>query len=237
MGGQTKSLLQISMKSVAVFSAVLFESLVGAFPREKNSCSELGIEPVENLDLAKYTEKTWYIQKQQVTPYQRESQLFCVTATYEPRANSDFIEVLNYGNNDEVNGSPQQSDSSGWFSGLCAKQAIGGDLAVAPCFFGHFFDWFAGPYWIIAVAEDYSWAIVSGGPPTEPREGGTCTTKEGSSFLDINGSGLWLFTQDQLPADGVVEGMLQTLSDMKIYTGDLKDVVQEGCTYEGATLK
>jgi len=235
MGTVTNPFLR-QMKSIALLSAALFESLVGALPSDTHSC-DLGVEPVKHLDLAQYTEATWYIQKQQVTPYQSESQLYCVTATYEPRANSDFIDVLNYGNNDEVNGSPQQSDSSGWFSGLCAKQATGGSLAVAPCFLGPFFNWFAGPYWIIAVAEDYSWAIVSGGPPTEPREDGTCTTKEGSSFLDINGSGLWLFTRDQLPAEGVVEGMLQTLTDMKIYTGDLKDVVQEGCTYDGATLK
>lgn len=209
---------------------------VAASPAEHADCPN--VHALAELDLERYTEHSWYIQKQQVTPYQSESQLFCVTATYEPSKDSEFIDVLNYGNNNEVNGSPQNSDDAGIFGSLCAKQASGGALAVAPCFFGRFFDWFAGPYWILAVADDYSWAIVSGGPPTVPKGGdGFCTTKEGSSFLDINGSGLWLFTKDQIPAAGVVEGMEQVLTSMKIYTGDLKDVVQEGCEYEGATLK
>lgn len=231
------SVAYYQMKSVTLLYAMLRLELTGALFTNDNICDALNIQPLAQLDLAKYVEKTWYIQKQQVTPYQKESQLFCVTATYEEREGSDFINVLNYGNNDGVNGRPQNSDNEGWFSGLCAKQDFGGSLSVAPCIFSPFWNWVAGPYWILAVADDYSWAIVSGGPPTEPKSDGTCTTKEGSSFLDINGSGLWLFTRDQIPAEGVVDGMLQMLDDMKIYTGDLKDVMQEGCIYEGATLK
>ena len=61
----------------------------------------------------------------------------------------------------------------------------------APCFLPNTF---AGPYWVIAAGPEsynYSWAIVSGGPPTVKYKDGNCSTSEQGT----NGSGLWLFTR------------------------------------------
>jgi lipocalin len=209
-------------------------------PEQESQCPVVSPLDATQFDLDQYIEKSWYIQRQQINPYQSENQLYCIVATYN-KTDTEFIDVKNYGNNDEVNGPAQNSDNNGFFSTLCAKQVDAGDLAVAPCFLEPIFDFAAGPYWVLAVADDYSWAIVSGGQPDQPyqaEDGSTvCTTKEGNSFFDTNGSGLWLFTREQVATAATIEAMETKLEEMGVYTGLLKNVAQEGCVYEGATLK
>ena len=194
------------------------------------------------FNLTNYIEKSWFIQKQQVNPYQSENQLYCTSATYN-QSPDGYLAVDNYSNNDKVNGPIQSSNDNGLFSNLCGKQVNGGELSVAPCSFQPIWDQASGPYWVLAVADDYSWAIVSGGKPDQPFPSETdptktlCTTKEGSSFLDTNGSGLWLFSRAQVADAATLETMEQKLLDMGVYTGNLKPVTQEGCKYEGANLK
>lgn len=207
---------------------------------EESQCPMVSPLNATQFDLDKYIEKSWYIQKQQTNPYQSENQLFCVVATYR-KTDTEFLDVKNYGNNDQVNGAAQNSDNNGFFSTLCAKQYDAGELGVAPCFLRLIFDITAGPYWVLAVADDYSWAIVSGGQPDQPyqvEDGSTvCTTREGNSFFDTNGSGLWLFSREQVASVATIDAMEAKLQEMGIYTGLLKNVTQEGCLYEGATLK
>mmetsp|Transcript_9591 Transcript_9591/g.10927 ORF Transcript_9591/g.10927 Transcript_9591/m.10927 type:complete len:246 (-) Transcript_9591:61-798(-) len=199
------------------------------------------VSPVDDFDLDKYIEKSWFVQMQQVNPYQAEDQLFCVTATYSKQEDSSYIKVQNYANQDEVNGSPVGTE--GGFSDLCAKQKEEGtgELAVAPCLFTNLglFDFIAGPYWVLAVDADYTWAIISGGQPTEVEQEDPvlCTTKEGDSFLDTNGSGLWLFTREKIADQATIDAMKNTLESLGVFTGNLKKVEQEGCLYEGATIK
>jgi len=199
------------------------------------------IEPVGNFNLTQYIEKSYFVQKQQVNPYQSKNQLFCVTATYNEQDGSDFISVSNYGNNDAVNGPVQSTGDGSLFSELCAlPQEEGvGSLKVAPCAFKPVFNLLGGPYWVVAVADDYSWAIVSGGQPKvlKQEDPVQCTTKQGTSFLDTNGSGLWLFTREQVASEETVQAMENILEDMGVYTGDLLPVEQAGCTYDGADLK
>lgn len=208
-----------------------------------NTCPVVTPLSAENFDLEKYIAKTWFVQKQQTNPYQSEDQLFCIAATYDKTEGDEFLEVSNYGNNGAVNGPVQDSGDNGFFSDLCGKQNDGGELSVAPCLFRPIFDAASGPYWVLDVADDYSWAIVSGGAPDQPRtdpanpNADLCTTKEGSNFFDTNGSGLWLFTRAK-DADGTtIAAMEDKLTAMGIFTGDLKDVDQTGCRYDGATLK
>jgi len=208
----------------------------GGDAQTQPQCPQVSPLSAAEFDVDSYIAKSWFIQKQQVNPYQNEDQLYCIVATYDSTA-TEFIQVSNYGNNNAVNGPPQNSDNNGAFSSLCAKQIDGGELAVAPCLFGGVFDYTAGPYWVLAVAPDYSWAIVSGGQPDQPRPGNTCTTKAGDSFLDTNGSGLWLFTREQVAPAATIEAMETKLTEMGVFAGDLKNVTQEGCLYQGASLK
>ena len=210
--------------------------------QEQISCPVVEPLSADNFDLEQYIAKTWFVQKQQTNPYQSENQLFCIAATYDQQ-DDGFLDVSNYGNNGAVNGPSQNSDNNGFFSNLCGKQVAGGELSVAPCLFRPVFNIASGPYWVLDVADDYSWAIVSGGAPDQPRtdpanpDANLCTTKEGSSFLDTNGSGLWLFTRERVADPATIAAMEARLTDMGVFTGDLKDVTQEGCNYDGATLK
>jgi lipocalin len=207
---------------------------------EGDRCEDVSPLPAEDFDLDRFIEKSWFIQKQQVNPYQSEEQLFCVVATYNLR-DDGFLQVQNTANNGAVNGAPQISDTDSFFSDLCAEQVDGGELRVAPCVFQFAFPVVAGPYWVLAIGEDYSWAIISGGKPNEVREevdGRTfCSTKEGSSFLDTNGSGLWLFTREKVASPEKIATMEKVLTDKGIYTGDLKPVQQSGCNYVGQPIK
>uniref|UniRef100_A0A7S3PQ37 Uncharacterized protein n=1 Tax=Aplanochytrium stocchinoi TaxID=215587 RepID=A0A7S3PQ37_9STRA len=202
------------------------------------------VTPIDDFDLDKYIEKSWYVQKQQVNPYQAENELYCVTATYSRQNDSDLIVVNNYANDGAVNGPTIGTGTQSIFSNLCAKQKeVGtGNLAVAPCFFDklRLFDLVAGPYWVVSIDEkNYSWAIVSGGQPkvVKQEDPTLCTTKEGNSFLDTNGSGLWLFTREPQADPETISMMENKLTELGFYTGDLKNVSQAGCTYNGANLK
>lgn len=203
-------------------------------------CQAVSPLSADKFDLDQYIEKTWYVQKQQVTPYQSENDLYCVTATYAKKSNG-LIDVRNYANSGGVNGNIMGSSNNGTiFSNLCAKQVDGGSLKVAPCLLGLGPDLVGGPYWVLDVGGNYSWALISGGQPDQVKQEQPkvlCTTKEGRCFLDVNGSGLWLFTRERFPADSLIQAMEARLVEMGIWTGDLLDVVQEGCNYVGDNRK
>ncbi|GBG32707.1 Hypothetical Protein FCC1311_089322 [Hondaea fermentalgiana] len=191
------------------------------------------VPPVDDFDLDTWTAQSWYIHAQQETAYQESEFFYCVVATYETQDN--YVEVLNYATN--ANQSEIQQSGGNFFSNLCARQLEtgSGDLEVAPCFL-RYLGWVgAGPYTVILKADDYSWAVVSGGQPTEVEQTDPvlCTTKTDTT----NGSGLWIFTRSQTRDDDLVEDIKSQLEDMGVYTGLLQDVSQEGCTYEGTTLK
>jgi lipocalin len=204
------------------------------------------VTPVNNFDVDKYTEKTWYVQKQQVNGYQKAEDLYCVTATYT-KADNGLIKVENRANKGGVNKGISGEDGtkgSSWFSSftsLCAKQITAGTgkLAVQPCFlFNLGLDSTAGPYWVLAIdKENYEWAVISGGQPTEviSNDSGSvqCTTKK----TGTNGSGLWLFTRSAIPAKGVVAAMEKKLTDMGVSTKRLLPVTQAGCKYENMPIK
>lgn len=214
-------------------------SLKSLFGCGGNHCREVTPLDEASFDIDKYVEKSWYIQKQQLNPYQSINDLYCVVATYNKR-DDGFIQVLNTANVGSVQGGSQAPiDPNGCqITQLCAQQINAGQIQVAPCLFQPVFGLAAGPYWVIAVGDDYSWAIVSAGQPKVEKEevNGTtfCTTKgegNGIGFLDVNGAGLWLFSRNPVYNATEISIMETKLTEMGIYTGDLKDVVHSGCTY------
>ena len=122
-------------------------------------------------------------------------------------------------------------------SGLCARAKNASrpsQLLVAPCFLPNIA---AGDYWVIAVGGDtrtgrYTWAVVSGGPPTEKFPDG-CTTKE----TGVNGSGLWIFTRDQVGSAEQLAAARKALKELGYTTSRLKPVAQKGCKFKGAVIK
>lgn len=105
---------------------------------------------------------------------------------------------------------------------------------VAPCFLPNML---SGPYWVIAVGLNpdgitFEWAVVSGGAPTVEYDDG-CTT----SLDKTNGSGLWIFSREQLISSEGLAAARQALVDLGYTLSQLINVPQEGCLYEGALLK
>lgn|ERR1711966_42109 len=203
--------------------------------KPKNVCPV--VTPVADFDVSKYTDKTWYVQKQQVNGYQKVDDLFCVTATYNT-GNDGLIKVDNRANQKAVN--QNISGEGNAFSKLCAKQlkAGTGEIGVQPCFlFNIGLTSTAGPYWVIAIDPNYEWAVISGGQPTEIIGDDSADVKCTTKTTGINGSGLWLFTRSPMPPNSVVDTMEATLADMGVSTAKLLDVKQAGCTYEGMPIK
>ena len=210
---------------------------------ESNGCPD--VRPIEGLDLAEWIRASWYIAEQQINGYQSEEDLYCVVASYlnqteekkkVPLFSGTVISVHNYENKNRTNG-PVDSTDKNIPSGLCARaknESRPSELLVAPCFLPNFA---AGPYWMIALGEDaetgkYTWAVVSGGKPTEKFPDG-CTTKE----TGVNGSGLWIFTRSQIARPGDVEAAKKALQQLGYTTSRLKTVAQEACKYAGAVIK
>ena len=199
------------------------------FISTSNCCEQ--IFTVKNLNVTEYIRKEWYIQKQQVTPYLPKNENYCVKAKYTlsnkkvPFFNGEVLNVYNYANIDKVNGNNANKNNNT----LCARipnSNLQSKLLVGPCFLPNLL---AGDYWIIAVgpnSNNYQWAIIIGGQPTESYRDG-CTTKTNS----INNSGLWIFTRDQNPSKTIINFLLRMINSKGISTLLLNDVVQLGCTY------
>lgn len=196
---------------------------------QADQCNQISALGEAEFDLDIFIEKTWYVQKQQVNPYQPEDELFCVTATYNRRENDDLVSVLNANVKGSVTGEANEPTE------ICSEQVDAGELRVAPCFLSLIFPIVAGPYWVLAVGDNYEWAIISGGQPEEIRDtvdGDVfCTTDTGTSFFSTNGSGLWLFTRTPVASDETIAAMEAKLTEFKISTDALQVVPQDGCSY------
>ena len=198
------------------------------------------IQPMSNFNTTEYIRSTWYIQQQQVTGYQPENTLYCVAQTLDQTNNTvpffsgPVISVFNYANVDNVNG---QSLNMNNFT-LCARQvnsSLPSEILNGPCWLPNLF---AGPYWVIDAGpspSNYSWAIVSGGPPTVQYPDGNCSTSKNG----VNGSGLWLFTRDNVKENVAyyVNLMRQSLKVLGYSVSQLLPVQQQGCNYTGAFIK
>jgi len=170
----------------------------------------------------------------QVTEYLERDSFYCTAATYNlegakvPLFSGDVVTVYNYANLNEVNGPNQNANNMT----LCARAVNASDysqLAVAPCFLPNLA---AGPYWVLAKADDYEWAIVIGGQPTEEFDDG-CTTKQ----VGVNNAGLWLFSRAPVASKETIQTMHSILEGKGIARSQLYPVAQEGCEYKGAVIK
>jgi apolipoprotein D and lipocalin family protein len=211
------------------------------------------LDSVADFNLTEYVRAPWFIQQQQPLVYQPASQLFCVRAQYIPVNPSNFsagISVLNYANNDTVNG-PAVGSVPGLGAPIVAfpageansstgasKLAVGIVFAL-PAYLAGDKSAF-GPYWVVAVGTDpatgqYTWAIVSAGLPTVPFNGACRTGEPGATGRAVNGEGLWLFSRKQVDTNNTAL-MLQKAKDLGYDTSVLLPVEQKGCTYAGSEV-
>jgi lipocalin len=174
--------------------------------------------------LDEYISQPWYVQQQQVNRYLPEDRFFCVRADYEKKRWWE----LPWQYSIRVNNQAQDADGNifGADFGLYAyvRGPENAQLAVSPGFLPRAF---AGDYWVIAYNEADGYALISGGQPTVPTTDGKCKTGDG-----INESGLWIFTRQQTVSDDLVERVRGIAEEQGFDTSVLKEVIQEGCTYD-----
>ena len=218
-----------------LFKIILVNLIQSSF---SDSCPNIHLQMNPSINLTEYIRKTWYIQKQQINPYQPEEDLFCVATTYNidkyshtPFFRGKVISVYNYANYKKVNGISTNNSTV-----LCARQPNSlspEKLLVAPCFLPNIF---GGNYWILAAGPEtynYQWAIIIGGQPNVRITNTTCTTKEEG----INGSGLWLFSRKRVLDTDSLNYLYKILNKNNISTTKLKNVSQAGCNYNNAFIK
>lgn len=213
---------------------IAYGVLYYAYTNTQHSCKV--VKTVDNVDLDRFIEHTWYSQYQQEVKYQTRDSFYCVSATYNleldrkvPLFSGKVISVYNYANYEKVNGVPMNTRNG---TVLCAKQPIAYDnskLVVSPCNLPSFF---GGPYWIIGLQENYEWAVISGGQPKNQYSDG-CTTNVNTT----NNSGLWIFSRYPImPKDHLNDA--NKLLKSKGYTlSQLLPVEQDGCLYKDAFIK
>lgn len=110
----------------------------------------------------------------------------------------------------------------------------GGESADVPAGLSAQGKWSASP-----GADQYAWAIVTGGPPATVGQPGTCYNGcewyRGclGSFIS-NGEGFWLLTRDPVPPPSTVSAAEDAARQLSLDTSKLVRVPQAGCLYEGA---
>ena len=173
------------MKIVSILTGVFFLSqaaLGSIFPRV-----------VDDVDLPQFLGK-WYQIASTNPSFQRDC--LCVTAEYELKDNGN-VQVTN----------------------SCRKGSVDGELDVAvgearptinPAKLNVSFGGFSLPfsnYWIVDLAEDYSYAVVST-PLRNP---------------------IWVLSRTPTMDDEIFAGITDRLKDQKFFLRRLQPTVQEGC--------
>lgn len=147
-------------------------------------------------------------------------------AEYRRDRNSSRILVFNQGKRGSVTGALQGTDM---LLNAVVRDESNGKLAVGPSFLP---ESLYGPYWVVATdARPYTWAIISGGPPTLKGANGTCKTASRSFDLNGNGEGFWLFFRTPTPDAAAVMTVRDVAAQLGYDLSVLLPVRQEGCTY------
>lgn len=225
------------------------------------TCPPPGFDSLPDFDLAAFVAAgPWYSLEQNEVFYQPKDALFCVRAAYLPRDKSGDLSkgltVYNTARRGSVTGpSIGSSPTGGGFDGILAfpdptqaarasPKTAASKLRVLPSFLEFAFklkpssSLISGPYWIVAssgpdLSAPDAWAVISGGPPTNPSGDDACRTGRAGpqTFLDINGSGLWLFARDPEAGAEVVGAARAAAANLGFDVGTLLPVQQKGCAY------
>jgi lipocalin len=221
-------------------------------------CPPPGYDAVKGLNLTEYVRAPWYIYSQMPNSYQPISSLYCVRAQYT-LLDAQTVEVRNYANAGAVNGpsSGTSGAANATFSlraripdpAQPAKLLVGPDFlpAVEPLY---------GQYWVVAVgggpssinstaiatqgwSNEYSWAVVTGGPPHSVGQPGTCYNgcewyRGCLGSLISNGEGFWILTRAPVPTPGTIAAAEGAATALGLDMSKLVFVPQAGCMYLGA---
>eukprot|EP00213_Chloropicon_mariensis_P005728 CAMPEP_0197473944 /NCGR_PEP_ID=MMETSP1309-20131121/5383_1 /TAXON_ID=464262 /ORGANISM="Genus nov. species nov., Strain RCC998" /LENGTH=234 /DNA_ID=CAMNT_0043013355 /DNA_START=111 /DNA_END=815 /DNA_ORIENTATION=- len=195
-------------------------------------CPPASFKRFKELNLSAWTEHEWYVQQQQKVRFQDD--YFCVRAEYKPTEVPSSFEMLfsatpdlsGFRNGEErffplMTTIDDMEDPSMQSLGFVEEQV----RTIMPDYKGPI-----GELWVLYAGptqDNYSYGIVSGGPPKRSGENGCIAGDE----EEIYGSGLWLYTKDPIPEEGTIEMLREKAKELGFDLGVLKNVTQEGCTY------
>lgn len=156
-------------------------------------CTSQKLETVPEVDLERYA-GTWY--EIASFPQRFQKGCHCTTATYT-KTDKDYILVENKCRRDSINGKA---------SGITGKAFIDAESGNAKLKVQFFWP-LRGKYWIIDLADDYSYAVV--GHP--------------------NRKYLWILSRTPLMDEQLYEEIVQRAKSKNFDVQKLKKTVQAGC--------
>lgn len=216
-----------------------------------NNCPPEGFDARSEFDVDEYIRALWYPQKAAPVIYALGPSYCSVVKYTRNNENSDVwwrptrprIDVRNRGLAGSIDGSLNEANIKAFvpnpdeYPGRIKVGGLQGYLSV----------WLqSSNYWVVAagtydsavsyydVADNndttYEWALISGGPPRRETENGKCIAGSASGFSSL---GLWIFTRDPFPPEGVVENITAYADEeMGLETNTLLSNTHEGCTYD-----
>lgn len=227
---------------ISILSLAAAENMLRA---EDQACPPANFATKKNFQVLNYIKNSWYPLKQLPVQFQQADSLFCVRAQYTLDTKRNWwcflfrvcnrirIKVLNQGRIGSIKGEETKAN----LYGIAMDSRDPAKLKVAPKFLPT--NLFGGPYWVVEAASyaelldgktsgftstEYDWAIITGGAP-KVSSNGKCVTGEG----ERNSNGIWLFSREPTPPQGVLE-KLETIAQLNgIDTSVLLAVTQKGC--------
>lgn len=147
--------LRLLLRAAAACLLLLLSSPSAA---RASPCPPPGFAPAQNFSLESFL-GAWFVQAQAPNTYQPLNDLFCVRAEYRRSpANPTRLQVFNQARVGSVTGLLQNGGTM--LLSAVVRSPDKGQLAVGPTFLPPFF---YGPYTVVAVDPDYTWAVISGG--------------------------------------------------------------------------
>lgn len=175
----------------------------------------LPVDTQPQFNLTRFISKPWFIQQQMPTQYLPVEKNYCVSARYEllskPSLWGYTIQVYNQASDKDGN----VMDSGTFLCAYAYDEEDPAKLAVAPCFLPKAS---SGNYWVVAYDEEEGYAMVSGGQPFLETPLG-CRLGSGT-----NDAGLWIFSRDPNPPEGLVQKVRDIASSKGFDVSVLNDV-------------
>jgi apolipoprotein D and lipocalin family protein len=159
------------------------------------------LQTVSFVDLKKYSGRWYEIAR---LPQRFQKGCVCTTADYLPTESEKKIKIINQCRNEHPDGKLRRAE------GVAKVVENSGNSKLSVSFFWPFY----GKYWIIALAGDYSWAVV--GHP--------------------NRKSLWILSRNPTLDPIILNELKSKAMELGFNTARLIEADPQGCNYENKNL-
>lgn len=220
--------------------------LLAVLLRISAQCPPAGFDAVKPFELERFVDERWYSLRQLPVSYQPVDQFNCVFAQYNIATKRKSLRCRVFGCSDvpeiAVFNSARQGSATGPAVSIKFKATIpdfANDPAkanIAPTFLPNFIRGSGTNYWVVAVGSYnelsglealpdstfYEWAIITTALPGA----------EGANGLCYSAGGMWFFSRQAAPPDGVLDAMVKVATGLGLDASVLLPVNQAAnCDY------